>query len=170
MSEVQATETKRTPKLNLEAAKNEDNGQVTVTAKFPDGHTEAFSFDNQHALYEHFAVHGVGKKIRDTVATIKEPADQKAAVQKLFTAFNEGKWNAIRSGDGSPQVGVLARALSALYGKSLEDAQEFVKKLNKKQQSDMRHLPAVAAKITELNAEKTSEDAKNLLADFAAME
>lgn len=167
----EASTAKKQPKVNLEAGKT-DAGNLRVSVAFPSGHAEHFEFNHEHPLYEHFAVHGVGKKVRDTIATIKEPEKQHEAVKSLFGAFAEGKWNAHRaeSGSGTGGAGVLARALSALYGKSIEEAQKFVANLNKKQQSDMRRLPDVAAKIAELSAEKSKDSgAADLLASFKSL-
>ena len=171
MSEVeqgQASEAKakKEPKYTLAAGKT-DEGKLHVTVGMGEN-SHRFEFDHSHPLYEHFAVHGVGKKVRDTLATIKDDSKREQAVKDLFGAFQEGKWNAHRTGDGSSSVGVLARALSALYGKSIEESQAFVAKLSKKQQSDMRRVKPVADKIAELQAgEGNSDEAESLLGQFA---
>jgi hypothetical protein len=160
---------RKAPKVNLAAGKDEETGALSVTVAFPDGHNEVFHFTHEHAMLEHFAVHGIGSKVRQTIATIKEPAKQKEAVRDLFTAFNKGQWNAYRAeGSAESGAGILARALSALYGKSIEEAEKFVSALSKKQQADMRRVKEVAMKINELNEGKVSEEAKSMLAGFAA--
>ena len=170
MSEVQAeTKAKKEPKYVLEAGKTE-GGKLAVTVNMDDK-SHVFEFDHTHPLYEHFAVHGVGKKVRDTLATVKEPEKRHQAVQDLFAGFAEGKWNPHRTGDGSSQVGILARAMSALYGRPVEEAQAFVAKLSKKQQADLRKHKDVAAKIIELqSAEGDGKEAEDLLGQFASAE
>jgi hypothetical protein len=154
-------------KVGIEARVENDGTHLDLD--FPNGEKRTFHLPATHSLYDMFAAHGFGKKIRDQIAATKTPEEAVALVDTLLTAFGEGKWNAMRNAGSSPTVGILAQALSRLYGKSLEDAQAFVSKLTKKQQFDMRKEANVAAMIAEITAEsgEVGEGVTDLLSGFA---
>lgn len=169
MSEQEVKEKKS--KVSV-SGRQDEHGHMHIDVKFADGETQSFKLTKDHALYDHFAAAGVGKKIREQIATTVKMEDQKAEIENLFKAFHEGRWNASRNGEGTTaSAGLLASALSALYGKTLEQSQEFVKGLSKKQQSDMRRVPEIAAEILKLNSKKLEKsDASSLLASFMGSE
>lgn len=150
------------------SARVEDDG-THLDLDFPNGEKRSFHLPASHSLYDMFAAHGFGKKIRDQISTSKTPEESVALVDTLLASFTEGKWNAQRNAGSSPAVGVLAQALARLYGKSLDEAQAFVSKLTKKQQFDMRKEPNIAATIAEITAEsgEVGEGVNDLLSGFA---
>lgn len=154
-------------KVGITARGEEDGTHIDMT--FANGETRTFHLGKEHELYDMFAAHGFGKKIRDQVANTKTPEAAVEAVDTLFSAFADGKWNAMRNSEGSPTVGALAQALSRLYGKSIAEAQAFVTKLSKKQQADMRKEPSVASMIATITAEsgKEVEGVADLMAAFS---
>ena len=147
-------------KLEIEATQNGD-GSTELSIKFANGEQRSFTLSREHPLYDNFAAHGVAKKLRDQIGSLKDTAAAVGAVDKLLAAFERGEWNAERNatGEGAPQVGVLAQALSRLYGTSHEKSQEYVAKLDKKQQADLRATPKVAAVIADIKAEQEARRA-----------
>lgn len=146
-----------------------ENDGTHLDLDFANGEKRTFHLPATHSLYDMFAAHGFGKKVRDQIATTKTPEESVALVDTLLAAFSDGKWNAMRNSGAGPTVGILAQALARLYGKSLDEAQAFVAKLTKKQQFDMRKEPNVAATIAELASESgdTPAEVGDLLAGFS---
>jgi hypothetical protein len=146
--------------------RSEDDG-THIDMEFSNGEKRSFHLPVTHDLYANFAAHGFGKKVRDQIAASKTAEDAVKAVDVLLGAFDEGKWNVLRNTDTSPTVGILAQALSRLYGKTLAESQSFVTTLSKKQQADLRKEPSVASMIVTINAEGgTSDEVSNLLSGF----
>ena len=151
-------------KVQLSAAlSSHTEGVVIITAEFGNGVKRDFNLAPNHPLYQEFAIHGVGQKIRQQVAPFKEVEKQIEKVDALFAAFHQGKWSSSRSTEGGGEKNLLVSALVHRYGRSPEDARAFVSTLSKKEQADMRKLPEIASAIVELNAAKEVDEASSLL-------
>lgn len=138
---------------------------------FPSGASRTFHLPAAHPLYDNFAAHGVGKKVRDQLANCTDEASGLVALDAQLAAFAEGKWNATRNGESHQGAGLLVQALSAKYGRTLDEAQAFVDKLSKKQQADLRAEPDVAKEIARVRvnvAKETSSEVKDLLSSFSS--
>ena len=91
------------------------NGAGTyIDLAFSNGTTRTFLLTADHPLFNNFAAHGFGKKVRDQISTAASVEEAVEQVDALFAAFKEGKWNVLRNSEGMPTVGVLAKALSRL--------------------------------------------------------
>lgn len=142
-------------KLDIGGTRNED-GSTLITIGFANGEKREFTLSSEHPLYDNFAAHGFAKKVRDQIGSLKDAGESVAAVDKLLEAFKAGNWNAERnaSGEPLPTVGILAQALSRMYGTSHEKSQSYVSGLSKKQQADLRATAPVAAAIAEIKREQ----------------
>jgi hypothetical protein len=155
-------------KLTITGSRDDSPGTL-ITVSFSDGTAISYLLRPDHPLYDDFAAQGIGKKLRDAVSSATKVDEIKASVRSMLAAFDAGKWNLVRNSDGAPQVGLLAKALARFSGKSLEAAQDYVSKLSKKQQADMRKLPELAAAIAAVNAESgTDVSSTDLLSAFTA--
>lgn len=141
-----------------------EDGAVSHKINFANGESDVVVIKPGHELAQQFIAHGSRAKIQ---AAINSGDSADGAVKKvaaLGKAFDEGRWTMIE-GSGKPKGTVLARALAALKGCEIEEAEAFVKGLTKAQQAKVRGTPAVMAKIAELNAAEAAPD-ESLLGGF----
>lgn len=148
----------------------QEGGALVFEIVFPAGEKRSFTLTPDSELYVNFAAQGFIKKVRDQIVGKVDSPEAIVQVDKLLNAFHEGHWNVSRNNEGGSSLGLLAQALVRLYKCTEDYAKEYVGKLNKKQQADLRAEPTVAAEIVQIRAEKAKEgDAPNaLLADFTS--
>ena len=149
------TGTRNASKVNITGSRDAEGTHIGF--KFPSGTERSFTLTREDPLYDDFAAHGVGKKVRDQLAATKTEQEAVEALDALLKSFGSGKWNTLRNGDGAPQAGLLTQALAAHTGRTLEDAQTFVAKLTKKQQADLRAEASIAAEIAKIKGSKVRE-------------
>ena len=143
-------------KVDITGRRESDGTHIDLS--FEDGTKRSFHLPPTHPLYDDLAAHGFSKKVRDQLSSCATTAASVEAFDALANSFNKGKWNVLRNSEGKAAVGVLAKALSRLYGRSVEDAQAFVATLSKKQQADARKEERVAVMIAQINAEEEKTD------------
>lgn len=136
----------------------EENGDVFHDLTFADGSKGVVHIKHDSPLLGKFVEHGSKSKLLAAANSAKDVEDARAKVAAITAAFKEGKWSLVNEST-EPKVGILAQALAALKGCSLEEAQAFVATQDRAAQAKLRAAPQVAAKIVELNATNKVEEA-----------
>lgn len=129
MSDIQAEATAvdavKVKKMKL-TEKHGDGNAVEFVIEFATGAVHSFAFDPTSDLYHAFAVHGARQKLSDAGSTKKTPEDAEKAIAGLIEALEAGEWSQRGTGTGEPSGGLLAKALSNLYGKPLPEMQTYL--------------------------------------------
>lgn len=144
-----------------------DDGAVSHHITFPDGSKDMVLIGANHKLQQQFIAHGSRAKLQAAInsATDEIPAAQKVAA--LSEAFDAGRWT-MNEGTAKPKGSSLVRALAALKGCPVEEAEAYAKGLSKAEQAKLRGTPVVAAKILEIEAAERTASAGDLLSGFLA--
>lgn len=147
----------------------EENGDIFHELTFLDGTKRTVQIKHNSPLLHKFVEHGSKAKLLAAANSAKDAGDAVTKVDAIAAAFKEGKWSLINE-NAEPKVGILAQALAALKGCSLDEAQAFVATKTRAEQAKLRAAPVVASKIVELNAAAaTDEDEDASLTDFLAV-
>jgi len=128
----------------------EENGDIFHALTFSNGAKSVVHIKHDSPLIGKFVEHGSKSKLLAAANSAKDVEDATLKVAAIATAFKEGKWSLVNEST-EPKVGILAQALAALKGCSLEEAQAFVATQDRAAQAKLRAAPLVAAKIVELN-------------------
>lgn len=159
----------REQRAEISVAETESNVGLNVTLKSGAGAT--IVIQKSSPLFGRFAAYGIKSRLLAAVNSAKDDEDALRKLADLDAAWDEGRWSVQPEGASTPKAGILVRAMASIGGRSIEDAQVYVTKLTKAQQASLRKVPAVAAKILELEAaDRKDSGAENLLADFVAVE
>jgi hypothetical protein len=142
----------------------EENGDVFHEITFSDGARTTVHIPAKSELRNRFVEHGSRAKLLAAINSGKDAADSAAKVAAIAGAFKAGKWALV--GEAGPKHGILAQALAALKGISVDAAQEFVATLSRGDQAKLRAAPKVATKIAELNAASAADESDALLDGF----
>lgn len=178
MSDVQSE--KKVPKAKLTITHEE--GKVARFAyKFAHGSEHEIVLSPEHPLYHDLAVHGLKQILGDSISTKKTSEEGEENFSKRVEAFEAGEWNVRGSGDGAPTGGLLAKALANLYGKPLEDVQNYLSNLGDGDEKERAKIHAalrkdelVAAEIERIRPPKkerkvSEEAAKKAAAALAGL-
>ncbi len=141
------------------------DGAVSHKITFGDGSTDLVLIPSTSPLAQQFLAHGSRAKIQAAVNSANEKFTAAERVAALSKAFEEGRWTMNEVSD-RPKGTALVRALAALKGCPVADAEAYVKALSRAEQAKLRAVPAVAAKIIALEAEDRSEAGGDLLDGF----
>lgn len=117
--------------------------------------------------------HGLKQKVIDAAAiprnttTGKSATDEEkiAAMKEVAQRLKDGMWNAPK-GEGAQTGGILATALCEITGQSREEMVAHLAAMSAAEKTALRKLPAIAAKISEIEARtgKQVADVSGLLA------
>jgi hypothetical protein len=155
--------------FNAEAGEKLVNFTMDKPANAPEDfvpvvHTFDLSKVSEEILIR-LALHGASQKIGDSYAGAKDSGEDPiayadAAVQETIKQLLEGKWAISRTGSGAPRTSMLAQALAAVKGMSLEEAIEAVGELSDDEKKVLQANKKIAAKIAGLKAEQALARAK----------
>lgn len=140
----------------------DDNGKVAREAVFD------LSKVSEDILIR-LALHGASQKIGDSYSGAGDEADPVAyaesAIDDTIAQLYAGDWRV--SGTGGPRVSDLAKALSRINGKPVEENQTSLAAASDEQKKAMRKHPKVALALAEI-AEENAKARKAKLAEAAA--
>lgn len=107
-------------------------------------------------------LHGLMQKLGDSYAGAKgDFATAKSSVQQVWDQLVAGQWRAARaSGEAKPRTTELAAAIARVTGKDLLEVQQKVQDADDAKRKAWRGLPAVAAAIAEIRAERARAQAE----------
>lgn len=115
------------------------------------------------------ALHGISQKVGDSYSGAGDEADPvafaEACIEETIAQLYAGDWRV--TGGGGPRVSDLAKALSRLNGKSVEDNQKALAEASDEQKKAMRKHPKVALALAEI-AEESAKARKAKLIEAAA--
>ena len=141
------------------------DGAVSHKVTYADGSSDLVLIKADHALAQRFLAHGSRVKLQAAINSAKSREEIPGKVSELDKAFGEGRWT-MQEGSSKPKGTATARALAAIKGCDLSEAEAFLKGLSKAEQAKLRAVPAVAAKIIELEAEDRNAGGGDLLGGF----
>jgi hypothetical protein len=144
-----------------------EDGAVSHKITFADGSTDLVVIAANSPLLQQFVAHGSRAKLQAAInsASDKQGCSAPEKVASLGAAFDLGRWT-LNEGTAKPKGSALTRALAALKGCPVDEAEAYVKGLSKAAQAKLRGNPAVAAKILELEADARTEATGDLLDGF----
>lgn len=118
--------------------------------------------DLSPAIIGQAVMHGLKQKLVDAAAIARNPDtgrsatvnDKYEAVKAVYDRLLAGQWNAIRTGEGGGNGGLLFRALVKMYDgrKTPADIREFLEGKTDAEKAALRKNPKVAAIIETLRA------------------
>lgn len=109
-------------------------------------------------------MHGLKQKVCDSFAGLKTPQEALEKASAVVEALLNGDWTTRTEGEGSPRVTQLARALSMVLGKPIEEAVEVISGLSderKKLLGKNKDIKVAIAKIREEEARRAAEEAED---------
>jgi len=139
------------------AEKEYDVETMQGSITFGDGTSMDFEVNKlAPEIQKTLALHGLMQKLGDSYAGAKgDFGTAKASVQSVWDQLVEGKWRAAKAaGEAKPRTGELAAAIARVTGKDLVEVQSKVAEADDAKRKAWRALPAIAAAIAEIRAEK----------------
>lgn len=136
-----------------------ENGTATIIADFSNGQTLSFAIplpadltELQGKLFQ-FALK---EKTHNQIAGVTDVADCFIAVRELFDLFAAGKWTAERKAGEGQGSSTLQKAIMEVYGKTADQAYQFLKDKTHAQKMALRAHEKLAPVIQRLEAAKAS--------------
>ena len=136
-----------------------DNGTATIVADFSNGQILSHAIalpagctELQAKLFQ-FALK---EKTHNQIAGVTDVADCFIAVRELFDLFAAGKWTAERKAGEGQGSSVLQKAIMEVYGKTADQAYQFLKDKTYAQKMALRAHEKLAPVIQRLEAAKAS--------------
>lgn len=112
------------------------------------------------AIVTQLALHGLVQKVGDSAAGAKGDYNAaKESMQGVIDNLKNGRWGAVREGEGKPKVTELAAAIAKVTGYELEQVVAKVAAATDEQRKAWRENAKVAAEIAEARAAKARERA-----------
>ena len=136
-----------------------ENGLATIIADFSNGQTLSFAIPLPADLTElsgklfQFALK---EKTHNQIAGVTDVADCYIAVRELFDLFAAGKWTAERKAGEGQGSSTLQKAIMEVYGKTADQAYQFLKDKSHAQKMALRAHEKLAPVIQRLEAAKAS--------------
>ena len=149
-----------------------ENGTATIIADFSNGQTLSFAIplpadltELQGKLFQ-FALK---EKTHNQIAGVSDVADCYIAVRELFDLFAAGKWTAERKAGEGQGSSTLQKAIMEVYGKTADQAYQFLKDKTHAQKMALRAHEKLAPVIQRLEANKVSNkvNVDDLLGELA---
>ena len=136
-----------------------ENGTATIIADFSNGQTLSHAIalpadctELQAKLFQ-FALK---EKTHNQIAGVSDVADCFIAVRELFDLFAAGKWTAERKAGEGQGTSALQKAIMEVYGKTADQAYQFLKDKTHAQKMALRAHEKLAPVIQRLEAAKAS--------------
>ena len=146
------------------------DGSVQVRIDFRNGTSRLYTVPAE--MTGRAACHGGEQKYGDSYAGLDDIEDMIAACDKVQENLSAGDWSARVEGSGIAGSSVLARALSELTGKALEDIKVWLKPKSQADKMALRASAKLKPIIERLEAEKVAKaskvDTSALLAEVGA--
>ena len=134
------------------------DGKVQVRVDFRNGTSKLYTVGEQHI--PRAACHGLEQKFGDSYAGVEDIEDMIACCDKVDENLAAGDWSARVEGSGIAGSSILARALSELTGKSLEDIKAWLKPKSQADKMALRASSKLKPIIERLEAEKVAKASK----------
>ena len=134
-------------------------GAITIVADFSNGQTLSFSMglpDNLTELETKLFQFAFKEKTHNQIAGVTDVADCYIAVRELFDLFAAGKWTAERKAGEGQGTSALQKAIMEVYGKTADQAYQFLKDKTHAQKMALRAHEKLAPVIQRLEAAKAS--------------
>lgn len=148
-----------------------------------DGDTLRYNFTNDKELtinladipapsLKLFTLRGVGEKIRDSYAGIKDVDSAFDVAQRVIQAILDGKTSIRIAGKHGPRLTMLAEALSRYTKgeKSVEECQAKLAEFSDEQLDDLRSRAVIQMHMAAIRAENAKQKMKNLQKEAKAEE
>jgi len=139
------------------AEKEYDVETMQGSITFGDGTSMDFEMSKlPQEIIKTLSLHGLMQKLGDSYAGAKgDFAAAKASVSQVWDQLVAGQWRAARAaGEAKPRTTELAAAIARVTGKDLLEVQQKVADADDAKRKAWRALPAVAAAIAEIRAER----------------
>lgn len=136
----------------------QDNGKFTgVRWDFSNGQTRTVLLTDLQAHNDSgiLACHGLSQKGGDEYASEKDVDDAVLAFDDLMDRLKKGDWSEKREG-GFGGASVLARAISEVFGKTMDETRAFLRELSAAEKMALRQTPELKPVIEKIEAEKAS--------------
>jgi len=136
-----------------------ENGSATIIADFSNGQTLSFAISLPAELTELQAKlfqFALKEKTHNQIAGVTDVADCYIAVRELFDLFAAGKWTAERKAGEGQGSSTLQKAIMEVYGKTADQAYQFLKDKTHAQKMALRAHEKLAPVIQRLEAAKAS--------------
>lgn len=134
------------------------DGGVQVRIDFRNGTSKLYNVPA--SMVERAACHGGEQKYGDSYAGLEDIEDMVAACDKVQENLDAGDWTARVEGSGIAGSSVLARALSELTGKTLEEIKAWLKPKSQADKMALRASSKLKPIIERLEAEKVAKASK----------
>jgi len=144
------------------AEKEYDVETMQGSITFGDGASMDFEVNKlTPEIQKTLALHGLMQKLGDSYAGAKgDYAVAKASVQSVWDQLIDGNWRAAKAaGEAKPRTTELSAAIARVTGKDILEVQAKVAEADDAKRKAWRALPAVAAAIAEIRAEKAKATA-----------
>lgn len=99
-------------------------------------------------------MHGLKQKVCDSYSGDKDPADALESAAAVMEALRKGDWSTRVAGEGGVRVTQLAKALSMVTGRSIEEAIEVISNMNDEVKKTLGANPQIKLAIAQIQAEK----------------
>ena len=136
-----------------------EDGAITIVADFSNGQTLSFSMGlpaNLTELETKLFQFAFKEKTHNQIAGVTDVADCFIAVRELFDLFAAGKWTAERKAGEGQGTSALQKAIMEVYGKTADQAYQFLKDKTHAQKMALRAHEKLAPVIQRLEAAKAS--------------
>ena len=134
-----------------------EDGAITIVADFSNGQTLSFSMGlpgNLTELETKLFQFAFKEKTHNQIAGVTDVADCFIAVRELFDLFAAGKWTAERKAGEGQGTSALQKAIMEVYGKTADQAYQFLKDKTHAQKMALRAHEKLAPVIQRLEAAK----------------
>jgi hypothetical protein len=155
---VSAADGKHTDeKTSKVGEETKSNGEpIGVRWDFSNGQTRTILLSDLTALSSILGCHGLSQKGGDEYASEKDVDDAVLAFDDLMDRLKKGEWSERREGGGFGGSSVLAKAISEVFGKSMEETRAFLRDLKPAEKMALRQTPELKPTIEKLEAEKAA--------------
>jgi hypothetical protein len=134
----------------------QENGKyLGVRWDFSNGQTRTILLTDLQTLTDSgvFACHGLSQKGGDEYASEKDVDDAVLAFDDLMDRLKKGEWSEKREG-GFGGASVLARAISQVFNKTMDETRAFLRDLSAGEKMALRQAPELKPVIEQIEAEK----------------
>lgn len=138
----------------LKKAKASIEGNV-LTLQF--AHGEELSIDANDLPNDMKAaclMHGLKQKVCDSYSGDKDPAEALESASSVIEALRKGDWSTRVAGEGGVRVTQLAKALSMVTGRTIEESIEVVGNMTDELKKTLGANPQIKVAIAQIQAEK----------------
>lgn len=138
----------------------------SLTIEFANGVTKTYDVTKIPTdVQDQLMMHGLSQKVGDSYASAETVEDAIEAAEDVFHNLVSGQWNAKGGGTG----GILAEALAAAQGVSLEEAKAVVLALDDKAKTELRKHPAIKLAIAKIQLARAERLTKGGTDDLSGL-